>query len=95
MKAAYLKAPRQFRIMDVELREILDDEVIVDVKACGFCGHDNILASYHASEWQPFGHEFSGVVSQLGSRVTNVKIGDKVCVETSIPPTLLDNASGV
>ena len=42
MKAAYLKAPRQFEIRDVALREIADDEVIVDVKACGYCGHDNL-----------------------------------------------------
>lgn len=48
MKAAYLKAPYQFEVRDVELREIKDTEVIVDVKACGFCGHDNILASYQA-----------------------------------------------
>ena len=34
MKAAYLKAPRQFEIRDVKLREIAEDEVIVDVKAC-------------------------------------------------------------
>ncbi len=45
MKAAYLKAPYQFEVRDVELRKIKDTEVIVDVKACGFCGHDNILAS--------------------------------------------------
>lgn len=83
MKAAYLKAPRQFEIRDVALREIADDEVIVDVKACGYCGHDNILASYHAKEWEPFGHEFSGVVSKVGSRVTNVKVGDAVCIETA------------
>lgn len=44
MKAAYLKAPYMFEVRDVELREIKDTEVIVDVKACGFCGHDNILA---------------------------------------------------
>ena len=74
MKAAYLKAPYQFEVRDVELREIKDTEVIVDVKACGFCGHDNILASYQAKEWEPFGHEFSGVVEKVGKLVTNVKV---------------------
>lgn len=83
MKAAYLKAPRQFEVRDVKLRELADDEVLVDVKACGYCGHDNILASYHAKEWEPFGHEFAGVVSRVGAGVTNLKVGDKVCIETS------------
>lgn len=92
MKAAYLKAPRRFKIMDVELRDIADDEVIVDVKACGYCGHDNILASYHATEWQPFGHEFAGIVSRIGANVKNVKVGDKVCVETSTFDPLSDVA---
>lgn len=92
MKAAYLRAPRMFEVRDVELREIADDEVIVDVKACGFCGHDNILASYHAKEWEPFGHEFAGVVSKVGARVTNVKVGDSVCIETSTFDSLGDHA---
>ena len=78
MKAAYLKAPYQFEVRDVELREIKDTEVIVDVKACGFCGHDNILASYQAKEWEPFGHEFSGVVEKVGKDVTDFKAGDRL-----------------
>ena len=83
MKAAYLKAPYQYEIRDVELRDITDTEVLVKIKACGFCGHDNILASYAAKDWEPFGHEFSGVVEKAGSRVSNVVLGDKVVIETS------------
>lgn len=90
MKAAYLKAPYMFEVRDVELREIKDTEVIVDVKACGFCGHDNILASYQAKDWEPFGHEFSGIVEKVGKLVTNVKVGDKVCIETATFDPLLD-----
>lgn len=92
MKAAYLKAPRQFEVRDIELREITEDEVLVDVKACGYCGHDNILASYHATEWEPFGHEFSGVVVKMGSRVRGLSIGDRVCIETNMFDPLSDVA---
>ena len=92
MKAAYLKAPRLFEVRDVELRPISEAEVLVDVKACGFCGHDNILASYHAKEWEPFGHEFSGVVIQVGSRVRGLAVGDKVCIETNMFDPLSDCA---
>ena len=46
MKAMYLKASNQFELRDVELREPDNGEVVVRVKACGFCGHDKILAGY-------------------------------------------------
>ena len=51
------QAKYQFEVRDVELREPDRNEVEVAVKACGFCGHDNILANYAATEWEPFGHE--------------------------------------
>lgn len=83
MKAAYLKAPNQFKLEDVNLRAPEKDEVIVRVIACGFCGHDKILASYHAKDWEPFGHEFSGIIEEIGSDVSHLKIGDHVVIETS------------
>lgn len=83
MKAVYLKAKNQFELREVELREPGAGEVEVSVRACGFCGHDKILADYAADDWQPFGHEFSGVVSKVGAGVTNVKAGDRVVIETS------------
>lgn len=83
MKAAFLKAKYQFEVRDVEIREPEKNEVEVTIKACGFCGHDNILANYAAEDWEPFGHEFSGIVTKIGADVTNVKIGDHVAIETS------------
>ncbi len=83
MKAAYLKAPYQYEIRNVTLRDITETEVLVKVRACGFCGHDNILASYAAKDWEPFGHEFSGTVEKIGSRVKRLAAGDKVVIETS------------
>ena len=78
MKALYLKAPNQFEVRDVELRAPRPDEVIVKIKACGFCGHDKIMAAYHGVEWQPFGHEFSGVVAAIGSGVTACQLAGMV-----------------
>ena len=48
------------------------------------------LASYQAKEWEPFGHEFSGVVEKVGKLVTNVNVGDTVCIETATFDPLLD-----
>ena len=83
MKAAYLKAENQFELRDVQLREPKADEAVVAVTACGFCGHDKILASYAAKDWEPFGHEFTGIVEKIGENVTNVKPGDRVVIATS------------
>lgn len=83
MKTTYLKSKYQFRQIDVDVPQIGKDEVLLKVKACGFCGHEMILARYAAEDWTPFGHEISGVVEQVGSNVTNLKVGDRVVVETS------------
>ena len=82
MKAAYVKAPFHFEVKEVELRDIGPTEIIVDVKACGVCGHDLILARYGAAKLQQFGHEAAGVVSEVGSLVSNVAVGDKVVLES-------------
>jgi L-iditol 2-dehydrogenase len=82
MKAAYVKAPYQCIVKEVELRELARDEVLVKVKACSVCGHDMIMAAYAAEDWQPFGHEVSGVVEKTGADVRNVSVGDTVVLES-------------
>ena len=44
------------------LRDIKPDEVLVKVEACGVCGHDMIMASYAATEWQPLGMKYRGLL---------------------------------
>ncbi len=92
MKAAYVKAPFEFTVKNISLRELNETEVVVDVKACGVCGHDLILARYGAAETQQFGHEVSGVVSQTGRLVTNVKVGDRVVLESGTFDRFSDNS---
>ncbi|HHW48850.1 MAG TPA: zinc-binding dehydrogenase [Clostridiaceae bacterium] len=92
MRAAYLKAPFQFEVREVNLREIKPDEVLVKVMACSVCGHDMILASYAADYWQPFGHEIAGVVEKVGPLVKNVQPGDKVVLESGTFDRYSDNS---
>ena len=66
------------------------DEVLVRVKASSICGTD--MHIYKWDEWAErtvptpnvFGHEFAGVVEQVGERVTNAKVGDRVSGEGHI-----------
>ncbi|MGP4106008.1 galactitol-1-phosphate 5-dehydrogenase [Virgibacillus sp. L01] len=56
------------------------DDVIIKVKAVGICGSD--ISRYKKLgpyvEGMTFGHEFSGVVTDVGTGVKNVKPGDRV-----------------
>jgi L-iditol 2-dehydrogenase len=58
------------------------DKVKVEVKYTGICGTD--LHIYHETfkNYPPviMGHEFSGIVSEVGSNITKVKVGDRVTV---------------
>lgn len=92
MKTTYLKAPFQFMQKDVPVPEIGEEDVLLKVKACGFCGHEMILAKYAAEEWTPFGHEIAGIVEKAGSHVKHLKTGDQVVVETSIFNPYSDSA---
>lgn len=76
----------------VELREIERpapgaNDVIMEVKAVSVCGSD--LHQWHGTQSWPvnfpvaLGHEFCGVIAELGADVTDWKIGDRVVSETA------------
>lgn len=79
---------------NMEVREINEPtpgqyQVKIEVKAAGICGSD--LHIYHDDiDGVPInapvitGHEFSGIVTEVGEGVTKYKIGDRVTSETSI-----------
>jgi threonine dehydrogenase-like Zn-dependent dehydrogenase len=82
MKAAYVKAPFEITLREVNTRPLRETEVRIEVKACGVCGSDLISARYYANEAHPFGHEIAGIVRETGSLVRNVKAGDRVVLES-------------
>lgn len=81
MKALTFYAKRDLRYEDVPDPIIeKDDDVIVKVKAVGICGSD--IARYrNLGPYVPgniWGHEFAGEVASIGSKVTTLKVGDRV-----------------
>lgn len=75
----------------VEIREVpkpkpKEDEVLIEVKAVSVCGSD--LHIFHDAHpyWPPviLGHEFSGVIVEIGKEVKGWKVGDRVVSETRI-----------
>ena len=71
-------------IRDVPEPKMKDDEVLIEVKAVSVCGSD--LHIYHDSHpyWPPvvLGHEFSGVIVDIGKGVKDWKVGDHIVTET-------------
>jgi 2-desacetyl-2-hydroxyethyl bacteriochlorophyllide A dehydrogenase len=61
-------------------------ELIVEVKACGVCGTDvHILdGEFPATPGIALGHEYAGVVREVGAGVTGVAPGDAVAVDPNI-----------
>lgn len=79
-----------FVLRDVPVPTIRDNEVLIKVRRAGVCGTD--VHIYEWDDWArgrcvpPFtvGHEFAGDVTQVGSVVTDVHIGDRVTAEGHI-----------
>lgn len=83
MKAAVYHGNHVLKVEDVPLRELKDNEVLINVKFCGVCGTDiHIFNGDGGSSavTPPLipGHEFSGVVTAIGKNVTAIKVGDRV-----------------
>ena len=83
MKAAVYHGPQDLRVEEVPVRKLKDNEVMIQVKYCGVCGTDMHIFNGDGGSFEvnpPLipGHEFSGVVAEVGSAVTTVKVGDRV-----------------
>lgn len=86
MKSAVFYAKHDLRIEERPLPVLGDQDVLIQVKACGICGTDVHIyeGDKGAAAVTPptiLGHEFAGVVAQAGAAVTHYKVGDRVCVD--------------
>ena len=78
MKALVVNAlGRGFDLEDVEIAAPLGREVLIEVQASGLC-HTDLLFATHDIVPMPavLGHEVAGIVAEVGSDVTQFRIGD-------------------
>ncbi|RLG20990.1 zinc-dependent alcohol dehydrogenase [Candidatus Micrarchaeota archaeon] len=86
MKAAIFKETNKpLEVTEIDKPVIEEDEdVIVKVVACGLCHTDLGYIDYGVPTFKKpplvLGHEPSGIVEEIGSKVTNVKVGDRVLI---------------
>jgi len=86
MKAAVFGSDRALVLKDVPVKDVGPGDVLVRVEAAGICGTDvHILqGEFPAVPPVVLGHEFAGIVAQIGDGVTNVAIGDRVAIEPHV-----------
>ena len=90
MKAINFYAPGDIRYEDVPTPSIKDDEILVKVECALTCGTD--LKTYKRGHpvlipKTPalFGHEFAGIVSRVGNKITQFMPGMRVVSANSAP----------
>ena len=91
-QALVLEAQHELTLRDIDLPDTLGpNEVRIAIHTVGICGSD--VHYYTHGRIGPFvvdapmvlGHEASGVVTEIGTAVTTLKPGDRVCMEPGIP----------
>ncbi|MGB9822855.1 zinc-dependent alcohol dehydrogenase [Thermodesulfovibrio sp.] len=88
MKSAYLICPNKIEVVEKPVPTINEGEVLVRIKAALTCGTD--LKAYSRGHPLipmpgPFGHEFSGVIEDVGKGVNGFKTGDAVMLVHTAP----------
>ena len=88
MKAIrFVGADQPLQMQEIPIPEIGRSGILVRVKAAGIC-HSDVHYRAGISPVKPvpltLGHEVAGVVEKIGSHVTNVRVGDRVCLHYNI-----------
>ena len=100
-KAAVLCGIQDLRVVDRPLPAPLAHQVQLSIKAVGICGSDMAYWSKGvAGGFKPLdfseaglcsgycgqmGHECAGVVTQIGSSISHLQVGDRVALEPGVP----------
>ncbi|HEY7747857.1 MAG TPA: NAD(P)-dependent alcohol dehydrogenase [Aestuariivirgaceae bacterium] len=92
VKALVLEEKRRLSLRDIKLDEPLGRrDVRIALRTVGVCGSDihyythGAIGPFVVREPMILGHEASGVVIEVGADVSELKPGDRVCMEPGIP----------
>ncbi|EOH94419.1 galactitol-1-phosphate 5-dehydrogenase [Enterococcus pallens] len=93
VKALVVTNKHKLELQDIDKPTVAPQKVLIKVAYCGICGSD--LPRYFEGGVHSFpqvlGHEFSGVVEEIGEKVTNIKVGDRVAVAPLVPCGTCEN----
>jgi threonine dehydrogenase-like Zn-dependent dehydrogenase len=86
MKALIFRDIGKIELGEIPIPQVTQpDDVVIKIAACGVCGTDlKILEGKHAYRQNVvIGHEFNGVVVEIGSHVRHIKVGDRVAIDNN------------
>ncbi len=86
MKVALFEKPHSLTVRSTPVRTLLPNEVLLKVQACGVCGTDVHIVEGTSRATPPvvLGHEFTGVVEDVGIAVYGVAAGQRASVDPNI-----------
>ncbi|NQS90346.1 alcohol dehydrogenase catalytic domain-containing protein [Patescibacteria group bacterium] len=88
MKAAVLKTIENLKVEEIPKPVPSPGEILIKIEACTICGTD-IKAYHHGHKHIRFprviGHELAGEIVEVGEKVKNYKLGQKIAVAPAIP----------
>jgi 2-desacetyl-2-hydroxyethyl bacteriochlorophyllide A dehydrogenase len=86
MRAVQIEQPNRVRVVDLPIPRPGENDVLVEVTCSGICGTDvHILRGEYLGDYPVVpGHEFAGLVAEVGDGVTRFQVGDRVAVEPNI-----------
>ncbi len=83
--AAFYYNNHDVRVEQIPIPSIGEDEALLKVMASGICGSD-VLEWYRIPKApRVLGHEATGIISKVGSKVNSIKVGDRVFVSHHVP----------
>lgn len=87
MKALVITGISKAELQELEIPKYKDNEVLINVKYCGICGSDLPRALDGGVHSFPMvvGHEFSGEVVEIGAKVKDIVVGDRVTAGALLP----------
>lgn len=86
MRAALFPTPGEVEIVERETPSPLEWHALVRVEACGVCGTDlHIFEGEFPAQFPLIpGHEFAGVIEQVGQGVSAFRPGDRVVIDPNL-----------
>ncbi len=86
MKAALFEKPNRLSVVQRPLRSLLENEVLVRVQSCGVCGTDVhiVKGESRSASSVVLGHEYSGVIEDVGTEIKNFFLGQRVAIDPNI-----------
>ncbi len=86
MRVVAISQERRLEILDLPSPVLEPDQVRIRVRFCGICGSDlHMRSSPTVPAGVVMGHEFMGVIEELGAEVSGWAVGDRVVVNPLEP----------